>query len=391
MAVTRPSTATGQARRAPHPAGAGDRAPRGALTAAPSASPFSCSSTSLADDQRSLGSFARHTDTSRSSAGGAAGRHLRDPRRFEVQNRADERGLARSRERALAGDHLVQHRAEGEDVGAGIDVVALQLLGRHVGQRAENLPVEGERRGRRLLGDAAGHLGQAEVEQLGAGLGEHHVARLQVAMHDPGAMREGQALGDLDRAGDRLGRRHRSLRQPRRQRLAVELLHHQEHRAVLLTDVVQRADVGMGERGDRRRFAFEAGPPPGIVAELPRQHLDGDAAIEPGVPGGVDLAHATGPQRIHDLVRAETRSGRQRHWPGGHYTSRSVPEVGARSARSGCSVRRTTCSRNVGAARPRRRRRRHDFTRILAAAAAAASSCVGGAQWRIAGDSPRGS
>ena len=72
VAATRPSTATGQARRGPHfvdgrPGGTG------AVTAPLSASPFSCSSTSVADDHRSPGSLARHTDTSRSSAGGAAG------------------------------------------------------------------------------------------------------------------------------------------------------------------------------------------------------------------------------------------------------------------------------------------------------------------------------
>ena len=189
--------------------------------------------------------------------------------------------------------------------------------------------MEGERGRRRVIRDAAGHLGQAEVEQLGAGLREHHVGRLQVPMHDPGAMREGQALGDLDRAGDRLRRWHRSVRQPRRQRRAVELLHHQEHRAVLLADVVQRADVGMGEGGDCRRFPFEARPASGVVGEFPRQHLDGDAALEPRVPGRVDLAHATGAQRTCDLVGTETCSGRQRHWRG-DYTSGPAQAMAAR-------------------------------------------------------------
>ena len=259
--------------------------------------------------------MARHTDTSRSIAGGAAGATCVTRGGSKCRIAPMSEAWLEPVNARCPGDHLVQHRAKGEDVRTGIDVAALQLLGGHVRQGPENLTVERERRRRRMLRDAAGHLGQAEVEQLGAGLGQHHVGRLQVPMHDPGAMREGQALGNLDRAGDRLRRIHRSLRQPRRQRGAVELLHHQEHRAVLLADVVQRADVGMGEGGNRRRFPFEARPPSGVVAELPRQHLDGDAALEPGVPGGVDLAHATGAQRIRDLVGTETRSGRQRHWP----------------------------------------------------------------------------
>ena len=45
-----------------------------------------------------------------------------------------ERRLALKR--ALAGEHLVQHRAEREDVGAVIDRLAAHLLGRHVAGRA---------------------------------------------------------------------------------------------------------------------------------------------------------------------------------------------------------------------------------------------------------------
>ena len=47
-------------------------------------------------------------------------------------------------------------------------------------------------------------------------------------------------------------------RDPRGQRLAFQVLHHQEVDAVLVADVVQRADVRMVQRGDGLRFALEA-------------------------------------------------------------------------------------------------------------------------------------
>ena len=42
-------------------------------------------------------------------------------------------------ERLLAGDHLVQNDSQGPDVGAAIDLAAVSLLGRHVGDRAHRL------------------------------------------------------------------------------------------------------------------------------------------------------------------------------------------------------------------------------------------------------------
>src|SRR5690242_21742407 len=48
----------------------------------------------------------------------------------------------------IAGNHLVKHQAEGVDVGASVDVSALDLLGRHVPRRTEDL-AGGSHRGRR--------------------------------------------------------------------------------------------------------------------------------------------------------------------------------------------------------------------------------------------------
>jgi hypothetical protein len=53
-------------------------------------------------------------------------------RRLAFENRANQARLASAVERFVAGQHLVQHRTEREDVGADIGFLPFQLLGRHV-------------------------------------------------------------------------------------------------------------------------------------------------------------------------------------------------------------------------------------------------------------------
>ena len=45
-------------------------------------------------------------------------------------------GVGRLKRRAPS-DQVVEHRAEGVDVGTAVHIEALDLLGRHVGQRAD--------------------------------------------------------------------------------------------------------------------------------------------------------------------------------------------------------------------------------------------------------------
>ena len=63
----------------------------------------------------------------------------------------------------------------------------------------------------------------------------------------------------------------------------------------------------MIQRGQRLRFALEAGQALGIVAEEIGQDLDRDVPLEPGVAGAIDFSHAAGADRGHDLERAEPR------------------------------------------------------------------------------------
>ena len=50
-----------------------------------------------------------------------------------------------------------------------------------------------------------------------------------------------------------------------------------------------------------------------IVGHMRQEHLDGDGAIQAGVPDFVDLAHAPSAERGLDLVGTEPGAGWQRH------------------------------------------------------------------------------
>ena len=85
-----------------------------------------------------------------------------------------------------------------------IDLLAARLLGRHIGECPHHLP----RLGRVLCGRGQGavvatrrldELGEAEVDDLRMAVGRHHdVVWLQVAMHDAGLVRRGEAVRDFD-------------------------------------------------------------------------------------------------------------------------------------------------------------------------------------------------
>ena len=61
----------------------------------------------------------------------------------------------------------------------------------------------------------------------------------------------------------------------------------------------------MVQAGDRLRLALEALAEIGVVGDVRGQHLDGDGAIQAGVSGFVDLAHAARAEGGVDLVGAK--------------------------------------------------------------------------------------
>ena len=109
------------------------------------------------------------------------------------------------------------------------------------------------------------------------------------------------------------GRAHFLTREPCAQRLSLQVLHHEEVGALVVPDVVQRADVRVRKERDGTRLALEplshrrAG---GFTAE---DHFDRDNAVQARVTGAVDLAHAACAKRGDDLVGAEASAGSKDH------------------------------------------------------------------------------
>ena len=236
---------------------------------------------------------------------------LRDGRGLPLQDRGDDAGRRPALERLPAGDHLVDHGAEREDVGARVGLFAVELFRRHVLQGAEDRASAGQPSGRRRAGGSGGNgrrraqLGEAEVEDVRPSLREHHVARLQVPVHDAPAVRLVEGVGDLDRVPERPVQRHRAPGQPLLQRLALQVLHHQVVDAVVLPDVEDRTDVRVAQGGQRLRFALEPLLQRGIARGAGPQDLDRHGPVEARVVRAIDLAHAAGFDQRLDSVGTE--------------------------------------------------------------------------------------
>jgi hypothetical protein len=86
------------------------------------------------------------------------------------------------------------------------------------------------------------------------------------------------------------------------------MLEHEKVHAVLVPDIVQGADVRMAQLRDRFGFAVESRAEGFVPGQIRGQDLDGHRALEAGVAGLVDLAHAALAQRRDDLVRTQPRA-----------------------------------------------------------------------------------
>ena len=246
-----------------------------------------------------------------------------DRRRFFHQYGRSHAEIALALKRAASGHHFVQHRAQRKDVAARIHFFPFHLLGRHVGDSPDHrtLPRDrislrrriGQRRSSRSSCQWWRGFRQPEIEQLRAGLRQHNVPGLKVAMRDAVAVRLVEGAGKLDPVLQHFRGWQRTLFQPRRQRHALHVFHDNEVNPILPPNVVQRADVRMIQAGYGFGLALETLTTAHIVGEMRRKNLDGDPAVQPRIPRLIHLAHSAGANGRDNFVGAELRARGQGH------------------------------------------------------------------------------
>jgi hypothetical protein len=146
-------------------------------------------------------------------------------------------------------------------------------------------------------------LGEAEVHHLHVtALGHENIRGLDVAMHDALRVRRVEGVGDLDADIDNLGNLEHAAAEAIVERVSLHPLHDDERLALMFTDVVNRADVGVVQPG--RRSGLDPKPFNGlpIAGEVFGNELEGDLSSKPGVVGPIDDAHAAGAELIDDPI-----------------------------------------------------------------------------------------
>ncbi|MDP1691838.1 MAG: hypothetical protein Q8L49_07825 [Burkholderiaceae bacterium] len=188
----------------------------------------------------------------------ADGQHAAGARRRLVQHGLQHlaRAVGRVSARAAAGEQLEQQQAQRVHVGGHAQRFAAHLLGAGVVGRERAFAGLGERR----VGvfQRVQRLGDAEVQQLDLALGrDQHVGRLQVAVHQQGAVRNGDGVGQLQKQGQALGQRPPGAGLG--QGLAVHALHHEAGNASgAALGVDQPRDVRMLQPRQRALLAGKA-------------------------------------------------------------------------------------------------------------------------------------
>ena len=213
-----------------------------------------------------------------------------------VHDRVERRLLILAGKCMLPRQHLIEHNPERPDVGPLIDLLPARLLRRHVLRRAE--------RRARLRELHPGELREAEVDDLHETVfRDENIRRLDVAVNDPLAVRLGEPLGDLNGDIERLIELERPPLDLALEVLAVVVGHRDECLAVLrLSDLINRADVRVIERGCGARLMDEAFLRGGIAGELRREELERHGAAERRVLGLVDDPHPALAELLEDSV-----------------------------------------------------------------------------------------
>ncbi len=111
-------------------------------------------------------------------------------------------------------------------------------------------------------------------------------------MDDALFVRRGQAAGDLLRVVDGFAGSECAGAQAVAQRLAFQQFGNDVGRAAIFANIEDGKNVGMVQRRRGAGFLREALQAFGIGGKGCRENFDGDVAVQAGIAGAVDFAHA---------------------------------------------------------------------------------------------------
>ena len=132
-------------------------------------------------------------------------------------------------------------------------------------------------------------------------------------MHDRRGVGRGQRRRGLDADVEDFAKGQRAALETLAHGFAFDELRHQESRAVVIADLVDRQDVGMIERRGGTGLMKKAAEAFRIAAQLTPQDLERHRPSERGIERLVDVAHAAAAEQALNLVAADGRSRIQRH------------------------------------------------------------------------------
>ena len=230
----------------------------------------------------------------------------------------DYRGGVAAEGRA-AGGHFVENGAEAENIGAGVEIFAASLLGRHVDDCSDGRARAGDHRfvlrkgvdagggAHGLVGAGlCGVFGEAEIENFClAARSDEDIRGLDIAMNYAAGMSGVERVGNLNGEIEERGKSNWAAADSLAERLAFEKLHDEKRAAIRFAYIEERADAGMIERGDGAGFALKAFEHGGIVSEFAGEKFQRDEAAETDVFGAEDLAHAAAAERFDDAIMRE--------------------------------------------------------------------------------------
>src|SRR5882724_6637688 len=122
---------------------------------------------------------------------------------------------------------------------------------------------------------------------------------------------------------------------------AVQKLHDQERMAVLLSDLIDRADVGMVEGRSSLSFSLETSQGLGVSGDLVRQKLQGNKTMESRILGLVNHTHPATADFLKDAVVRDGLANHAQECYGGSEGKSMSSEVA-------CSEVATAASRTPG-------------------------------------------